>query len=53
MLTIDSFLSLSLNLNLGLREQPQDFHVVGLWKHIDEAELLEGISPFSEEAEVP
>jgi hypothetical protein len=36
-----------------MREQPYHFHVKGLRKHVDEAEILEGISPFGKEAEIP
>ena len=37
---------------LGLRQQSYDFHMVGLRKHIHEAEPLEAKSSFRKEAEV-
>ena len=38
---------------LGLREQPYDFHVIGLWEHIDEGQLAKAISSVRKEAKIP
>ncbi len=31
---------------LGLLQQPYDFHVKGLWKHVDQTKPLHSIAPF-------
>jgi len=34
-------------------EQPDDLHMVGLWKEIDERNPLKGVTALCEETEVP
>lgn len=50
-LDLESTWNLELGI-LGPLQQSYDFHVVGLWKHIDKAEVLKKISPLREEVEV-